>query len=373
MVTLFKGLKQFQAYHFELIKRLPQGSTMFVAGAVGDTWYAQMGEFYPQYEQLRLKRHIIWKMVTYDQGETDRRLAKEYPKLNQFRSMPRNIQNPANYVVFQDTIITQIFEEEPTIIEIKDQFIADAYMRFFEELWEAGIMDSDRFDNILGDQYNLFKKVIPHHDEFQDKIGEIIRRYCTGLRGEMIQAVDGGCGTGLTTFRILKADKRIKVIGIDSEEKTIDQAKDILKEYKSRVSLKTDDLLDGLKKMPGKSLDIFASVWVIHNLTVKYRKDLFKEIARVLKSGGLFINGDKYARADIASHNQDLVNQIEAFYIFDRMKRPDLKKEWTEHYKKDEKIKITEQAQIKILKDLGFNNVQVQYRKAMEAIITGIR
>jgi polar amino acid transport system ATP-binding protein len=372
-IEVFKGLEQFQAYHYGLIKRLPESSTMYVAGAVGDTWYDRMGEFYPTYESLRIKRKIIWKMVTYDQGETDRRLAREHPKLNQFRSMPRNIQNPANYIVVGDTVITQIFENEPTIIQVKNQFIADAYMRFFEELWEAGIMDADRFDNILGDQYNLFKKAIPHHDEFQDKLGQVIKKYSATLKDAVLSAIDGGCGTGLTTVRILEADKRIKVIGIDSEEKTIDQAHEILKEYENRVTLQTADLLEALKKIPSESVDIFASVWVIHNLTPKYRKDLFAEITRVLKKGGLFINGDKYARNDSTAHTQDLEAQIRAFDAFDEMKRPDLKKEWTEHYRKDDKIKITEQAQNKILKDLGFKKIENQYRQGLEAIITAIR
>ncbi len=137
-IEVFKGREQFQAYHLGLIRRLPEGSTIHVAGAVGDAWFAPMGEFYKHYEELRIKKRIIWKMVTYDQGETDRRLAKEYPELNQFRSMPRSIQNPANYNVFGDTVITQIFEEEPTIIQVKNQSIADSYMRFFEELWNAG-------------------------------------------------------------------------------------------------------------------------------------------------------------------------------------------------------------------------------------------
>ena len=57
--------------------------------------------------------------------------------MNQFRNMPRNIQNPANYNVFGDTVITQIFQDEPTIIQIRNQHIADAYLRFFEELWDA--------------------------------------------------------------------------------------------------------------------------------------------------------------------------------------------------------------------------------------------
>lgn len=137
-IEIFKGLEQFQAYHMGLMRRLPEGSTIYVAGAVGNAWYAPMGDFYKAYEDLRIKKRIAWKMVTYDQGDNDRRLSKEFPELNQFKQMPRNIQNPANYNVFGDTVITQIFEAEPTIIQIKNQNIADAYMRFFEELWNTG-------------------------------------------------------------------------------------------------------------------------------------------------------------------------------------------------------------------------------------------
>ena len=97
-----------------------------------------MGEFYSVYEKLRIKKNIVWKMVTYAQGETDKRLVREYPQLNQFKEMPRTIQNPANYNVFGDTVITQIFDEdEPTIIQISNKQIAEAYLRFFEELWQA--------------------------------------------------------------------------------------------------------------------------------------------------------------------------------------------------------------------------------------------
>ncbi len=137
-IEVFKGIEQFQAYHLSLMKRLPEYSTIYVAGAVGDAWYGPMGEFYDAYEKLRIKKNIVWKMVTYDQGDIDKQLIVKFPTLNQFRKMPREIQNPANYNVFGDTVITQIFEGEPTIIQIKNQSIADAYVRFFEELWNAG-------------------------------------------------------------------------------------------------------------------------------------------------------------------------------------------------------------------------------------------
>ena len=233
-------------------------------------------------------------------------------------------------------------------------------------------MNSDRFANVLGQEYNLFNKSVPHHDEFQDKVGEIIKNYSASLQSDVISVVEGGSGTGLTTVRILDANNRIKDIGIDNEEKTINQAKIILKEYGDRVTLYKEDLLVALRKMPNESADIFTSVWVIHNLTPEYRVQLFSEIARVLKIGGLFVNGDKYARDDQKAHNQDLENQIKAFDVFDTIQRPDLKKEWTEHYQEDEKIKFTENQQNKILKDLGFKNIEIQFRKGMEAIISAI-
>ena len=137
-IEIFKGREQFQAYHLNLMRRLPEHTIIYVAGAVGDAWYEPMGDFYESYNNLRHEKNITWKMVTYAESDTDNQLLRKSPDLNQFRKMPRTIQNPANYNVFGDTIITQIFETEPTIIQIKNQHIADAYLRFFEELWNAG-------------------------------------------------------------------------------------------------------------------------------------------------------------------------------------------------------------------------------------------
>lgn len=134
-VEVFRGTEQFQAYHLGLMKRLPEKSVIYICGGAGDAWYAPMEEFYPLYEKLRKKKKIKWKSLTYIQNDEDRRLLKEQSELNEYKEMPRSIQNPANYNVFGDTVITQIFEDEPTIIQIKNQNTADAYMRFFEELW----------------------------------------------------------------------------------------------------------------------------------------------------------------------------------------------------------------------------------------------
>jgi len=135
-IEIFKGVEQFQAYHIGLVKRLPRESTIYVVGAVGDSWYKPMEDLYQKYEDIRLEKQITWKMVSYEQGEKDKQLERDFPRLNKFRKMPRTLQNPANYNVFGDTVITQIFDKEPTIIQVRNQNVADAYLRFFEELWE---------------------------------------------------------------------------------------------------------------------------------------------------------------------------------------------------------------------------------------------
>ena len=53
------------------------------------------------------------------------------------RLMPRTLQNPANYNVMGDTVIIQIFGEKPTIMEIRDEAVAESYLKFFEEMWDV--------------------------------------------------------------------------------------------------------------------------------------------------------------------------------------------------------------------------------------------
>ncbi|MCX6792991.1 MAG: class I SAM-dependent methyltransferase [Candidatus Falkowbacteria bacterium] len=239
-----------------------------------------------------------------------------------------------------------------------------------EDFKKEKIDYNERFSGILGSDYNLFEKSVPWHEELQNTIKETISNYCSlNDEAKEFKAIDAGCGTGITTIRILDADKRIKVIAIDNEEKTLKQAEEALKDKVDRIDFIKDDLLSALEKVEDGSANIFASAYVIHNLPIGYREKFFKEIARVLKSGGLFINADKYARDDESQQKEDLEEQIKDFNIYDKINRPDIKEEWTKHYHEDEKIQIKEGEQKAILKELGFDNVKTIFRKRMEAII----
>lgn len=232
-------------------------------------------------------------------------------------------------------------------------------------------IDEHRFQGVIGQEYDLFQLAVPHHDIFQARIAHEIQEFCAASQQEVLLAVEAGTGTGITTLRVLEVDERIKIIGIDNEEKIFTQAEKNLEKYKNRIELRQKDIYKALKEMPDNAVDIFFSAYTIHNFPPVFRQQVFQEIARVTKKGGLFINGDKYARQDKVLHQEDLNKQIEQFQVFSEQGRDDLRVEWTQHYHDDEKIKITDKEQMTILNNLGYDQVQVVYRVGMEAIISG--
>jgi len=138
-INVYEGYDQFQAFQLGTLKRFKKGSAKYVVGSSGDRWFDAMGEFYDVYEQERVKRGISWKMIMYNESPLDRDLRLRCPELNEYRLIPKNMENPANYYVIDDVVVIQIFGkpgEAPAVIEIKNKNVAKSYMNYFNLLWE---------------------------------------------------------------------------------------------------------------------------------------------------------------------------------------------------------------------------------------------
>lgn len=231
----------------------------------------------------------------------------------------------------------------------------------------------DRFSGSLGEKYTLLKEVVPYYEEFQDRIGSVVGDHVRQLNGDMVAAIEIGVGTGLTSQRILNADKRIKLVGIDSEPRMLNQARETLAGFGDRISYLQEDAFTALQMQPDASADIVASALTIHNFRPQYRERVFSEIARILKQGGLFVNGDKYAFDDDRVQKQVLEDSFKDYDAFIARGRPDLKRDWIRHDLEDEKIKITESEQVRLLQALGFQDIGWEYRKKVYAIVKAIR
>lgn len=141
-INVYRGYDEFQAFQLGVLKRFPAGSSKCVVGSSGDRWFEAMGSSYETYERMRIERNIKWRMIMYDESLLDRDLRKRFPALNEYRLIPRNIENPANYYVIEDVVVVQIFGkpgDEPAVIEIKNPHVAKSYQNYFNLLWEQSM------------------------------------------------------------------------------------------------------------------------------------------------------------------------------------------------------------------------------------------
>ncbi len=234
-----------------------------------------------------------------------------------------------------------------------------------------------RFHNVLGDDYDVTVVAYPHHDELQNTVGNKIKEFFKNSPEKELHVLEIGFGTGLTTKVLLDADPRIVVTALDNEPKMVEHLNVKLKKWNAlgRVHVKQIDIIEYLKNAPDASFDAVSSVFTIHNFDPKLREVMHKDIYRVLKPGGIFVNGDKIAHDDPMLHEQAFKRQDARFAIYDVMNRPDMKKATTEHQERDNQpdLIFKENEATTLLNSVGFIDVKIFWRVDMEATIFGVK
>jgi ubiquinone/menaquinone biosynthesis C-methylase UbiE len=231
--------------------------------------------------------------------------------------------------------------------------------------------NEQRFSTAVGEEYDLFRLAVPHHDDVQN---ETVSAVISNLSGNdrSIDVLEIGFGTGLTSEALLHANRMVSLVAIDNESEMLAKAVDRLGDFvgEGRLVLLVADALSHLKKCEDGSLDVVVSVWVLHKLDYRVRNEIFSEIYRVLKPSGVFVNGDKIAVDDEQEHKEHLRWQISKFDIFESMGRPDLKEEWINHYYEDETPNRVLYAGTmkRHLLEIGFSGCEITKRWYLDAI-----
>ena len=249
-----------------------------------------------------------------------------------------------------------------------------------------------RFSEILGGgEYEDLLIALDYYNAFQAETGKAlkgyIQEYCRNLK--TVKVLEAGPGTGIKTLELLKADPRVMVVAVDNEIKMLEVVKSrfaTISELKDRVEFVYADILKFLESSEDNSYDVFASVYTLHNFTPDFRRKVINLIAKKIKPGGIFINGDKYAQGGEA-HKKDFNAEIKNYSKFivvakemekqGNIKRANhlrqIEKEWIHHAGEDEKNKITVDEQDQIFKELGFSNVKWGKRYDLVTTVTAVR
>ena len=233
------------------------------------------------------------------------------------------------------------------------------------------------FSGIIGQEYRMLKQICPLAAEMS-RLGGAEVAECCQIKPDPQSVVELGGGTGITTLSILSADERLHVQSVDNEPIMQNQAKQSLQDWveAGRLTFCADDALSALKKLEDDSIDIVASAYTLHNFEAGYRERVLLEIFRVLKPGGWFINGDRYALDDIDMHTRNTQQEVAGYFkVLTESNRLDLLEQWIIHLFGDESESriMRESVAMQQLIGAGFKQIQFKFRKDVNALLTAVK
>ncbi|ATQ68036.1 MULTISPECIES: class I SAM-dependent methyltransferase [Methylosinus] len=236
-------------------------------------------------------------------------------------------------------------------------------------------LDENLFTGPIGAEYRMLELICPNAAVLARRVAE---RVAGWREGEALEALEIGCGSGVSTLPLLAYREDLHLTAIDSAAKMLDQARSHLSAYvdAGRVAFVEVDALTSLRALPEASLDVISSNYAIHNFLDDYRHDALAAAFRALKSGGLLLNGDRYAMDDRAAHLASTQAEVRSW--FDKLGalgRYDLLEDWIAHLFSDESpehIMYLTPALAR-LEALGFTAVSVEYREGVDTLVTAVK
>ncbi|MBW8002460.1 MAG: class I SAM-dependent methyltransferase [Planctomycetes bacterium] len=122
---------------------------------------------------------------------------------------------------------------------------------------------------------------------------EIMVQLVRETQGSISHILDLGCGTGSLMLEMLKAFPDSEVFGIDFDRTLLSLACKRLGSFGNRVHIIFDDLRQpSWLKQISEPIDAVVSATALHWMQQDELTNLYGQFAKVLRSGGIFLNAD---------------------------------------------------------------------------------
>lgn len=230
-----------------------------------------------------------------------------------------------------------------------------------------------RFSGVIGEDYDCtFRPICPHLDQLEASVSDAIQPLFDKSSGSNpLRVLDLGCGDGLTAKPILERFENVFLTALDCEQQMLSQFEINLAGYRSKFETIYQDAFSYLSSLPDASFDAIVSCFVLHNWKEEYRLQILKELFRVIRPGGIFVNADKIAEPR-PRHDQVFLKQLTLVIdTYSKLNRYDLLREWVVHYLEDniQGVLWFESEAIKQLSLFGFEDIRKTFRYDLEATL----
>jgi tRNA (cmo5U34)-methyltransferase len=211
----------------------------------------------------------------------------------------------------------------------------------------------------------------------------IALRVLDQLDRPITQVADLGCGDGTIAHAILTHYPEAHVTAIDFSEPMLEQARQRLQSFGSRVTivqtdLYTPDWQTASSAASESAFDAVLSGYCIHHLPDDRKQALYREIFHLLRSGGGFLNIEHVASASPwveALFNETLVDSIDQWHQTHAnvLSREEVGEQFV--YREDKKANILAPVEVQCdwLRAIGFQQVDCFFKFFELAVFGGIR
>jgi tRNA (cmo5U34)-methyltransferase len=107
-----------------------------------------------------------------------------------------------------------------------------------------------------------------------------------------------------------------------------------------------------------------------------YRDQVLSEIFRVLRPGGIFVNGDRYALDDTALHTRHTQEDARGYFkAFSAIGRFDLLEQWVLHLFGDDSADhiMRLSPSVAKMRGIGFDPVEVHFRDGVNTLLAAVK
>ena len=134
-VKVYQGVKGLITAHEHTYLKLKKGDEYYYLGI--PEYQPETHHLYWQRDHIRRSKAGIKCKLLFNQSTAKETIKNRNKyKLCEARYMSTDINTPSYFLIYKDTVMIAIPSENPLVIEINSQEVADSFMAYFNEFWK---------------------------------------------------------------------------------------------------------------------------------------------------------------------------------------------------------------------------------------------